>query len=199
MFICRHFSWKKETCILRKKWMIKFIFCMQISMKACYKMIAWFWWRWSGIFKVPKIASFQCPYDISKKNWEMKFIISMRINIKILLQVAFQHFGLGIKLSYRVILSLLMGLIQHCQSSQSNKYGISWQYLKKEVRNGVHFLHADKHQSSYNLALSFLMEVARHVQSTQNRKLVIFLQYIKVNESLYRRCGVTQHFPKTKK
>ena len=130
---------------------------------------------------------------------EVHYFHADKQNIIILLQVAFQHFGLGIKVSYRVILSLLMGLIQHCQSSQSNKYGISWQYLKKEVMNGVHFLHADKHQSSYNLALSFLMEVARHVQSIQNRKSVMFLQYIKVNESRYRRCGVTPHFPKTKK
>ena len=44
--------------------------------------------------------------------------------------------------------------------------------------NGVHFLHADKHQSFCKLALLFLMEVARHVQSTQNRRLVIFLQYV---------------------
>ena len=56
---------------------------------------------------------------------------------------------------------------------------MSLQYLKKEVRNGVHFLHADKHQNFYKLALSFLMEVARHVESTENRKLVKFLQYIK--------------------
>ena len=55
----------------------------------------------------------------------------------------------------------------------------SLQYLKKEVRDGVHFLQADKHQSFYKLALLFLMEKARHVQSTQNRKLVIFLQYLK--------------------
>ena len=72
-----------------------------------------------------------------------------------------------------------MGMIKYSQSTQSNKFAISLQYLKKEVRNGVHFLHADKHQSFYKLALSFLMEVARHVQSTQNRKLVIFLQYVK--------------------
>ena len=55
----------------------------------------------------------------------------------------------------------------------------SLQYLKKEVRDGVHFLQADKHQSFYKLALLFLMEKARHVQSTQNWKLVIFLQYLK--------------------
>ena len=57
------------------------------------------------------------------------------------------------------------------------------QYLyniwKKEVRNGVHFSHADKHRKFYKLVLSILMEVARHVQNTQNKKLVKFLQYIK--------------------
>ena len=67
-----------------------------------------------------------------------------------------------------------MGMIKHSQNAQSNKFAISIQYLKKEVRDGIHFLHADKHQSFYNLALLFLMEVARHVQSTQNTKLVIF-------------------------
>ena len=59
---------------------------------------------------------------------------------------------------------------------------ISLQYLynisKKEVRKGVHFLHADEHQSFYKLGLLFLMEVARYVQSTQNRKLIIFLQRV---------------------
>ena len=56
---------------------------------------------------------------------------------------------------------------------------ISLQYLKKEVRNGHHFWHADKRFCK--LVLSFLMEVAIHVQNTQNRKLLIFLQYIRKN------------------
>ena len=112
----------------------------------------------------------------SKKKLKMKLIFCMQINIK---------------LSYKLISTLwtskfptrlsLMGIIKHSQITQSNKFAISLQYLKKEVRDGVHFLHANKHQSFYKLALSFLMEVARHVQSTQNRKLVIFLQYIKKN------------------
>ena len=34
---------------------------------------------------------------------------------------------------------------------------------QKEVSDGVHFLHADKHQCFYKLALSFLMEIDRHV------------------------------------
>ena len=70
-------------------------------------------------------------------------------------------------------------MIKHCQSTQSNKFAILLQYLKKEVRDGVHFLDADKHQIFYKLALFFLMEVAKYVQSNLNRKLVIFLQYLK--------------------
>ena len=54
---------------------------------------------------------------------------------------------LSIKVSYKVILLLLLGMIKHSQSTQSNKFAISLQYLKKEVSNGVHFLHAEKHQS----------------------------------------------------
>ena len=72
-------------------------------------------------------------------------------------------------------------MIKHSQITQSNKFAISLQYLKKEVRSRGHFWHADQRQSFYKLVLSFLMEVARHVQNTQNRKLVIFLQYIKKN------------------
>ena len=41
-------------------------------------------------------------------------------------------------------------------------------YLKKEVRNVLHFLYADKHRSFYKLVLSFLMEKVRHFQNTKN-------------------------------
>ena len=107
----------------------------------------------------------------------MKMIFFHADNHQSFQQVDFDT--LGIKVSYKVMLSLLMDMVKHSQSTQSNKFAISVQYLKKEVRNGVHFLHADKNQSFYNLALSFLMEVARHVKSAQNSKLVIFLQYLK--------------------
>ena len=60
--------------ILRKKKVIKLIFCMEISMKACYKLILWFWWGWSSIPKVAKIASLQCLYNILKKILVMKLI-----------------------------------------------------------------------------------------------------------------------------
>ena len=49
----------------------------------------------------------------------------------------------AINVSYKVILSLLIAMINHSQSTQSKKVASSSQYHKKEVRNGVHFLHAD--------------------------------------------------------
>ena len=47
------------------------------------------------------------------------------------LQVDFNT--LGIKVSYRLILPLLMGMIKHSQSTQSNRFVISLQYLKKKL------------------------------------------------------------------
>ena len=44
---------------------------------------------------------------------------------------------LDITVFYKVILSLLMGIIYHSQNTQSNEFAISLQYLKKEVRDGV--------------------------------------------------------------
>ena len=42
---------------------------------------------------------------------------------------------------------ILMGDVKHSQSSQNSKFAMSLQYLKKEVKDEVDFLHADKHQS----------------------------------------------------
>ena len=51
---------------------------------------------------------------------------------------------------------ILMEMVKHFRSSQNSKFTMSAQYLKKEVfkslqyfkkvRNGVYFLHSDKHQ-----------------------------------------------------
>ena len=72
-----------------------------------------------------------------------------------------------------------MGMIKHSHITQSNKFAISSQYVKKEVSNGGDIWHADKRQSFFKLVLSFLKKVARQVQNTRNKKLVVFLQYIK--------------------
>ena len=132
---------------------MKLIFWMQISMKACYILI-WFWWGWSSIPKVPKIASLQylynifatCHhywqawssilkllkvtslqylykiskkkfgmefilYNISKSELEMKLIFCMQIKYQSFLKVDFDT--LGIKVSYKMILWLMMGTIKH--------------------------------------------------------------------------------------
>ena len=84
-----------------------------------------------------------------------------------LLQVDFNT--LGIKVSYKVIISLLMGLAKYSQITQSNKFVISWQYLKKEVMYEVHFLHTDEHQSFYKLALLLLIKVAIFAISSEKK------------------------------
>ena len=104
------------------------------------------------------------------------------------LQVDFNT--LGVKVPCKMILSLMMDMIEHSQSTQSNKSATSIHYLKKEVRDGVHFWHAGKHWSFYKLVLLLLMEVARHFQSIQNRKLVIFLQYINKKVSHLLMCSI---------
>ena len=82
---------------------------------------------------------------------------------------------LGIKLFYKVIRLLLMGMIKHFQITQSNKFAISLQCLKKEVRDRVHILQGDKHQSFYKLVISFFMEVVRHLQSAKKNNTEICL------------------------
>ena len=144
--------------ILRKKWAVKCIFNMQISMKACYRLILWFWWEWSRISKVPKIVC-----NISKKKLEMKLFCCMQISIKVSCKLIStlwaSEFPARWCYSYWYARSSILKVLK--VTSFQYLYNIS-----KKVRNGVHFLHVDEHKSLYKLALSFLMEVARHVQST---------------------------------
>ena len=138
---------------------MKMIFCLQINIKGFFKFI----------------LSFQvCVARHAQITENMKFAIFKK---EVSDEVDFcVHISMSL---VQIDAMILIGMIQYCQSTQSNKFAISLQYLKKEVRNGVYFLLADKHQSFYKLTLSFLMEVVRHNQSTQNRKLLIFCQYIK--------------------
>ena len=46
---------------------------------------------------------------------------------------------------------ILLGMVKHFQSSQNSKFAMCLQYLKKEVRYEVDFLHADKHKVTYKL------------------------------------------------
>ena len=61
-------------------------------------------------------------------------------------EVDFLH-AESMNIFYKLILWFLIGMIRHSQNSQNSKFAMSLQYLKKEVRDEVDFLHADKHQS----------------------------------------------------
>ena len=84
------------------------------------------------------------------------------------------------------------GMVKHSQSSQNKKFAMSLQYLKKEVKDEVDFLHADKYQSSQKfistlwaskfptrLVLSLLMGMIKHSQIIRSNKFAISLQYLK--------------------
>ena len=87
------------------------------------------WWEWSNIPKVPKISSLQCLTNISKSKLEMKLFFLHADKHQSFLQVYFN--ALGVKVSYKLILFLFMSMIKHSQSTQTNKFAISLQYLKK--------------------------------------------------------------------
>ena len=87
---------------------------------------------------------------------------------------------------------VLIVMVKHSQSLPKTKFVMSLQYLRKQVRDEVAFLHADKHQSflqvdsnilgikvSYKVVLSLLTDRIKHSQSTQSNKFAISLQYLK--------------------
>ena len=53
---------------------------------------------------------------------------------------------INIKIFYKLIVSVLLFIARHAQSIQNSKFVVSLQYLKKEARDEVDFLHANKHQ-----------------------------------------------------
>ena len=103
---------------------------------------------------------------------------------------------------------ILMEMVKHFQNSQNGKFTISVQYLKKEVRDEVGFLYADKYQNSrqvdfntlgtkvgYKVILRLLISVMKYFQITQgnnfanlfniSKKLGMeFIFYMQINTSL---------------
>ena len=119
--------------IWKNKWVMVLIFCMQKSMKAS-NWYSDFWW--SSFRKVPKIATLPCLCSISKKKLKLKSIFCMQINLKFPTSW-FQQFRH--QSCYKVIVLLLVVVIKHSQSTQSNKFAILHNIQKKEVRDGVLF------------------------------------------------------------
>ena len=57
------------------------------------------------------------------------------------------YMQIEIKDFFQLIVLFLVCVAKHVQITKNNKVAISLQYLKKEVNDEVHFLHADKHES----------------------------------------------------
>ena len=86
--------------------------------------------------EVPKITICNV-FTISQKKVRDKVDFLHREKHQSFLQVNFSP--LDIKVSYKMRLALLKGMIKHSQSTQSNKIAMSFQYLKKEVSDGSFF------------------------------------------------------------
>ena len=78
-----------------------------------------------------------------------------------------------------VFYKLILSFFEHSQSTQSNKFAIYLQYLKKDVCDEVDFLHADKHKGLLQIDTVILMEIVRYSQNPQNSKFSMSLQYLK--------------------
>ena len=70
-------------------------------------------------------------------------------------------------------------MAKYVHITQSNKFTISQQHLKKEVSDTVVFVHADKHESLLQLDTVILMEMVKYSQSSQNSKFAMSLQCLK--------------------
>ena len=97
--------------ISREKWMMKFIFCMQINIEIFYKLILSFW---VSITMHAQSTQNKFTYlcNISIKAWGMKLIFCLQINIKVF---------------YKMMVSLMVCIARHAQSTQNNRFTISLQ------------------------------------------------------------------------
>ena len=68
------------------------------------------------------------------KKWVMKLIFRIKIKYENLLQIDAMIF---------------IGKAKHSQSFQNSQFAMTLYNISEKVMNGVHFVHADKHQSFY--------------------------------------------------
>ena len=53
---------------------------------------------------------------------------------------------ISIKIFYKLVVSFLLVIARHAHSTQNRKFVISFQYLKKEGKDELNFLHVDRYQ-----------------------------------------------------
>ena len=72
---------------------------------------------------------------------------------------------INIKAFYKLAASYLLVIARYAQSVRNRKFVISLQYLTKEGREEVDFLHADKHKTFLQVDTA---DLSRHGQAWQN-------------------------------
>ena len=85
---------------------------------------------------------------------------------------------------YKMIVSLWVCVTKHAQSAENNKFTISLQYLKENVKGEVVFLPAGKcrkflQSDTIILCVCVCVCVARHAKITQHNKFAISVQHVK--------------------
>ena len=95
---------------------MKLVFCLQISVKVSYKLILWFFMEMVNYSQSSQNSKFRMPlqYLIKEVRDEIDFFHTDKHQS--FLQVDFNT--LGIKVSYKVILPLLMGIIKNSEVTQ---------------------------------------------------------------------------------
>ena len=96
--------------VSRKKWIMKFVFCMQINIKVLYKLILSFWVCANRDAQSTENKKFAYLCNIFSKAWRVKLIFSLQTNTNFF---------------YKLIVSPWACLNRHALSTQNNKYTIS--------------------------------------------------------------------------
>ena len=93
----------------------------------------------------------------------MKMLFCLQININVF---------------YKFIVSLWVCKVRHTQSTQNNKFAISFQCLLENVKDKVDFLHAEVHEG-FLLINTVLIGMVKHSKSSRNSRFAMSLQYLK--------------------
>ena len=102
---------------------------MHISMEVFCKLMLWFLMEMVKHSQSSEYSKFAMSLQYPKR--EVREEVDFLHTDQNFPQVNFT--SLSIKVFYKVILSLLMDMIKHYQSTQSNRLSIALQYLKNEV------------------------------------------------------------------
>ena len=125
--------------IVRKKWIMKFIFCMQINIEVFSKTTLSF-----CVSVTRHVQSTQNKFaylcNISIKAWEMKLIFCLQINLKVF---------------YKMIVSLWVCIARQAQSSKNNQFTISFNISRKTWRMKLIFCLLINVEAFFKLILSF--------------------------------------------